>query len=171
MKKDWSDEDGEFTSGAFKNVCGRNRIKWRLTMADSLHFYGVSERTIGIIELIAEAAHIEAPVLFPRETVPNVAETTLLWAEAMLWECDSLNCTATTANRLRTPPHETWYRILSRVKSRLSSSPASTSREVKKDKPRAVTCFYMGPSLDRMHDAVCILDSGGNVVTTRHLTW
>ncbi|CAM9751359.1 unnamed protein product, partial [Sphacelaria rigidula] len=101
-----SDDGGEFSEGAFGELCDREKIKQEKTTADSPQFNGVVERALGVIETADLAARIQAPELYPDERIPNGDS---LWAEQVNWACHALNCTATSSNLHHKPPHEMWY--------------------------------------------------------------
>ena len=94
-------------------MCRRHRIKRELTTAQSPKFNGVAERALGIIEKTAKAGRIEAALLFPEANIPQGRD---LWAEAMIWACDTLNRSATTANPARMSPHEMWHGSVAKIK-------------------------------------------------------
>ncbi|CAM9995170.1 unnamed protein product, partial [Sphacelaria rigidula] len=101
-----SDDGGEFSEGAFGELCDRAKIKQEKTTADSPQFIGVVERALGIIETAGLEARIQASELYPDERIPNGDN---LWAEQANWACHALNCTATSANPNHKSPHEMWY--------------------------------------------------------------
>ena len=159
--------------GSIADVCRRHRITQELTTPNSAPYDGAAERALGIIEKVSKAARIEAPLLFPEAEVPDFSQTGYLWAEAMLWACDSLNRTATTSNPDRKTPHEMFYGTIGKVRMIPFLKPAfyRPGKDQPKDQPRAIPCFYMGPGLDRMHDSMRVLTPNKTVITTRHVTW
>ncbi|CAM9186087.1 unnamed protein product, partial [Sphacelaria rigidula] len=93
-KKVRSDGGGEFSEGAFKELCDGEKIEQEKTTADSPQH--VAERAIGIIETAGLAAK-------------NSGIGDNLWAEQANWACHALNCTATSANPGNKTPHEMWH--------------------------------------------------------------
>ncbi|CAB1104430.1 unnamed protein product [Ectocarpus sp. CCAP 1310/34] len=96
-----SDNGGEFFEGEFGRVCRKYCIKQEFTPAHSPEYNGVAERALGLIKDAALAARIQAPTLYPG--APNYPS---LWAEAIAWSCNALNCTSTTSNPEKKLPYE-----------------------------------------------------------------
>ena len=112
---------------------------------------------------------IQAPIIFPHIQLPP---TIFLWVEAVHWDCDALNNTATTVNPGRASPHEIWYG---------TDAPASPHPFLRlaycrwkrplKSHPRAENCFYLGPGIHHPSDFLWMLTRANKVVETRDVTW
>ncbi|CAB1105000.1 unnamed protein product [Ectocarpus sp. CCAP 1310/34] len=99
-----SDNVREVFEGEFGRVCRKYCIKQEFTHAHSLEYNGVAERALNLIKDAALAARIQAPTLYPG--APNYPS---LWAEAIAWSCNALNCTSTTSNPEKKSPYEMWH--------------------------------------------------------------
>ena len=95
------DGGGEFCWGKFGDLCRSRCIKQKLTTADSPQSNGVAERALGLIETAAMAGRIQARELVPEAHLPAT--------ESSYWECDALNCTATSANPTNKSLYEMCY--------------------------------------------------------------
>lgn len=97
-------DDGEaFTSKAFRNVINHHSIKKGLATVDSPQPNGVTKLGLGIVRKTAMAGRTDTSLLF---SGANISSAKNLWTEAMLWTCDSLNRSDTTANPDCTNPFE-----------------------------------------------------------------
>ncbi|CAB1105045.1 unnamed protein product [Ectocarpus sp. CCAP 1310/34] len=163
-----SDNGGEFFEGEFGRVCRKYCIKQEFTPAHSPEYNGVAERALGLIKDAALAARIQAPTLYPG--APNYPS---LWAEAIAWSCNALNCTSTTSNPEKKSPYEMWHGH--------PPPPGATYPFLKpavykvkrthKSEPKAQKCFYLGPGINTNRDCVRILNEKRRAITTRNFTW
>ena len=164
-----SDGGGESSKGPFGALCTTEKIRQKLTKADSPQYNGVAERQIAIIEAAGLAARIQAAVKYPNEVCPHGES---FWAEPTHWAFHALNCTATSANPGFKSPHEMWFCSLP------SSSPFPFLKpdfhSVKgrhKIRSKVVKCWYLGPAPNYPRDAMRILCKLGRTLATRHVTW
>ncbi|CAM9745032.1 unnamed protein product, partial [Sphacelaria rigidula] len=102
------DGGGEFSEGAFEELCDREKIKQEKITADSPQSNGVAERAIDFIESAGLAAKIQASEIYPNQNIPTSKN---LWAEQANWACHALNCTATSANPGNKTPHGMWHGV------------------------------------------------------------
>ena len=84
-----------FSKCAFGTICTPEKIRQKITTADSPQYNGVAERQIAIIEAADLAARIQAAAKYSNEVSPRGDN---FWAEQALWASHALNCTATSAN-------------------------------------------------------------------------
>ena len=144
-------------------------IKQEFTNADSPKQNGVIERALGIIQNAGLAACIQLPIIFPHVQLPP---TKSLWAGAVHWACDALNHTATTANPENKSPHEMWYWTAAPASPHPFRRPAYRRwKRPSKSHPRAESCFYLGPGIDRPGDSLRMLMRVNKVVEARNMTW
>ena len=99
-----SDNGAEYFGGEFGTLCRKRGIKQEFTPSDSPKYNGVAERALALTSDTALAARIQAQVLYP-----GAPSYTSLWAEAVSWVRNALNCTATKANPGNKSPYEMWY--------------------------------------------------------------
>ncbi|CAB1111413.1 unnamed protein product [Ectocarpus sp. CCAP 1310/34] len=163
-----SDNGGEFFEGEFGRVCRKYCIKQEFTPAHSPEYNGVAERALGLIKDAALTSRIQAPTLYPG--APNYPS---LWAEAIAWSCNALNCTSTTSNPEKKSPYEMWhgqppppgatYPILKPAVYKV--------KRTHKSEAKAQTCSYFGPGINTNRDCVRILNEERRAITTRNFTW
>ena len=151
-----SDNGGQFYGGEFGEVCKQYCIKQEFTNANSPKQNAVVvERALGIIQIAALAACIQAPIIFPFVQLPP---TESLWAETVHWSCDALNHTATTANPGNKSPHEMWHGTAAPASTHLFLRPAYYRwNRPSKSIPRAESCFHLGPGIDYPSDSLRVL--------------
>ena len=94
-----------------------------------------------------------------------------LWAAQAYWACHALNSTATTSNPRCMTPYEMWY-------SKVPPSPFPflkpgfvKCKRGNKLEPKAVPCFYIGPSPNRPRDSMRVMLRSGAMTDSRHVTW
>ena len=73
-----SDGDGEFSGGAFRELCEDRSIRQEFTTPDIPQLNGVVGWDLTIVQESGQAACLEAPCLFPDLQTPATAS---LWAE------------------------------------------------------------------------------------------
>ncbi|CAM9415846.1 unnamed protein product, partial [Sphacelaria rigidula] len=88
IEKVRSDGGGEFSEGAFEELCDKERSDQEKTTADSLQYNGVAERAIGIIKSAGLVAKIQASETYPNH---NNSSSKNLWVEQANWACHALN--------------------------------------------------------------------------------
>ena len=101
-----SDGGGDFSGGAFRELCEDRGIREEFTTPDTPQLNGVVERGLAIVLEAAQAACLVAPRLPPHVQTPTTAS---LWVEACFWANDVLNRSATEANPGRTSPWSRFY--------------------------------------------------------------
>ena len=99
-----SDNGGECFRGEFGTLCRKRGIKRESTPADSPKSNGVAKKALALISDTALAARIQAQVLYP-----GALYYPSLWAEAVSWVCNALNCTATKENPGNESSYKMWY--------------------------------------------------------------
>ena len=163
-----TDDAAEFKVGAFAVLCREQGIRQEFTTADSPQFNGAAERGIAMIESAGKAAIIQAGLNFRGMGIPFGNS---LWGAQAYWACHALNSTATTSNSRFMAPYEMWY-----GKVPPSPFPFLKPRFVKRKrgnklKPKAVPCFYIGPSPNRPRDSLRVMLCSCAMIDSRHVTW
>ena len=137
--------------------------------ADSPKQNGVAERALGIIQNVALAACILAPVIFPHVRLPS---TKSLWAEAVHWATYALNHARTTANPNHKSPHEMWYDTVAHAPLHPFRRPAYCRwKRPSKLLHRAESWVYLGPGIDHPSDSLRMLTRANKMAETRDVTW
>ena len=163
-----SDNGGELFGGEFEEVCKQFCIKQEFINASSPKQNGAVERALGIIQNVALAACIQAPIIFPLIQLPP---TESLWAEAVHCFCDALNHTTTTANPGNVSPHEMWHGATAPASPHPFLRPTYCRwNRPSKSSPRAESCVCLGPGIDHPSDSLRMLMGANKVVETRDLT-
>ena len=142
-------------------------IRQEFTTSDSPQFNAVAERGIALRESAGKAAAIQAGIMFPSIGVPSGDS---LWAAQAYWACRALSSTATTCNPQCETPYEIWY-------SKVPPSPFPflkpgfvKIKRVDKLKPKAVPCYYIGPSPNRPRDSMRVMLRSGVMIESRDVT-
>ena len=78
------DGGGEFSKDALGALCTTEKIRQKLTTANSPQHNGVAEQQIAIIEAAGLAARIQAAVKYPNEAFPRGES---LRADRAHWAC------------------------------------------------------------------------------------
>ena len=170
-----SDNGGEFTGDNFVQVCNRHRVQRECTAPHAPEFNGVGERGFDMIQKVASSARAQAPVLYPDINVLTTSRR--LWAEAMLWACESVNRTATTSNPNRASPLRDCGTGPLPLSKRDHSLPRDFSgNHVARVRMilvhfRGVKCFYLGQAPKRPRDTFRILTPGNGFAISRDVTW
>ena len=121
-----------------------------------------------MIESAGKAAIIQAGLHFLGMEIPSGNS---LWAAQAYWACHGLNSTATTSNPRCMATYEMWY-------GKVPSSPFPFLKPgfVKRKRgntlnPKAVPCFYIGPSPDRRRYYMRVMLRSGAMIDSRHVAW
>ena len=132
---------------------------------------GVGERAIAIADVMQKAARIQAPIALAGHGLPKSTDS--LWGEAFNWSIDCMNRAATVSNPQWQSPFKQYYgkdppsRLLGFL------HPGFVTRErSRKDDPRAVPCFYLGPAPNHPSGTVRVLTKDTrSIVPTRDTAW
>ena len=163
-----TDDAAEFKGGAFADLCRKRGIRQEFNTADSPQFNGAAERGIKMIESAGKAAFITAGLNFRGMGIPS---GNFLWAAQTYWACHAPNSTATTSNPRCMTPYEMWY---GKVPPSLFSflKPGFVKRKGgNKLEPKAVPCFYIGPSPNRPRDSMRVMSRSGAMIDSRYVIW
>ena len=163
-----TDDAAEFKGGAFADFCRERGIRQEFTTADSPQFNRVAERGIAMIESAGIAAIIQAGLNFRGMGIPSGNS---LWAAQAYWACHALNSTAATSDPRCMTPYEMWH---GKVPPSLFPflKPGFVKRKRgNKLEPKAVPCFYIGPSPNRPRDSMRVMSRSGAMIGSRHVTW
>ena len=161
------DDGGKF-KGNFAKLIRRHNIRQEFTTADSSKFNAVAERHIAMIDSVGMAAQVQAKQLFRGF---NISSGSRLWSASNYWACYALNRTTTSANIWDKSPFEMRFgAVLQSPIPFLKLEYVKTKRQDKL-KPKAVPCFFIGPSANRPRDTYEVLLNSGSVVHSRNVTW
>ena len=163
-----TDDAAEFKGGAFADLCRERGIMQEFTTADRPQFNGVAERGIAMIESAGKAAIIQAGLNFRGMGIPSGNS---LWAAQAYWACRALNSTATTSNPRCMTPYEMWYGKVPPSPFPFLKPGFVKRKRGNKLEPKAVPCFYIGPSPNRPRDSMRVMLRSGAMVDSRHVTW
>lgn len=164
-----SDGGGEFSGGAFRELCEERGIRQEFTTPDTPQLNGVVERGLAIVQEAAQAACLEAPRLFPDVQTPATAS---LWAEACFWANDALNRSATEANPGRASPWSRFYGEAPPLSMLPFLKPGYCRvRRDSKAAPKAEICFYLNGGSNHPSSSFKVKLPSGAVVYTRDVTW
>ena len=163
----WSDEGGEF-KGDFAKLCKRHNIRQEFTTADSTKFNGAAERHIAMIESAGMAAQVQAKSLFRGFKIPSGSR---LWSARNYWACYALNRTVTSANVGDKSPFEMRFGTVPQSPIPFFKSGYVKTKPQDKLRPKALLCFFIGPSVNRPRDTYKVLLNPGSVVHSRNVTW
>ncbi len=165
-----SDDASELKGGLFSDICRKLRIKREFTSADTPQYNGVAERGLTLIEKVAKASTIQAPVTFVGMQLPMTGS---LWPESHNYACDVLNRTATTSNPGKKSPYEMWYgkKPPPTLLEWLQPCFLRVKRKRKTD-AQAKQGFYLGPAANHPRDCMRIYSKDtGQVILSRNVTW
>ena len=162
-----SNEGGEF-KGDFAKLCRRHNIRQEFTTADSAKFNGVAERHIAMIESAGMAAQVQAKSLFRGFKIPSGSR---LWSARNYWACYVLNRTATSANVGDKSHFEMRFGTLPQSLIPFLKPGYVKIKRQDKLRPKALPCFFIGPSANRPSDTYEVLLNFGSVVHSRNVTW
>ena len=162
-----SDERGEF-KGDFAKHYRRHNIRQEFTTADSAKFNGVAERHIAIIESAGMVAHVQAKSLFRRLEIPSGSE---LWSARNYWACYARNRTTTGANVEDKSPFEMRFGTAPQSPIPFLKPGYVKTKRQDKLRPKALPCFFIGPSANCPRDTYEVLLNSGSVVNFRNVTW
>ena len=162
------DDAAKFKGGAFAKLCRERGIGQKFTTADSPQFNGVAERGIAMIESAGKAAIIQAGLNFRDMGIPS---GNTLWAAQAYWTCHALNSTATTSNPRCMTPYEIWYGKVPSCTFTFLKPGFVKRRRGNKLEPKAVPCFYIGPSPNHPRDSMRVMLRSGAMIYSRHVTW
>ena len=94
-----------------------------------------------------------------------------LWAAQAYWACHALNSTATTSNPQCKTPYEMWYGKVPPSPFPILKPGFVKRKRVDKLKPKAVPCYYIGPSPNRPRDSMRVMLRSGVMIDSRDVTW
>ena len=122
-----------------------------------------------MIESAGKAAILQVDLEFRGMGIPSGNS---LWAAQAYWACHALNSAATTSNPPCMTPYEMWY-------GKVPPSPfpflklgfVKRKQRGNKLEPKAVPCFYIGPSPNRRRDSMRLMLRPGAMIDSRHVTW
>ena len=163
-----TDDAAEFKGGAFADLCQERGTRQEFTTADSPQFNGVADRGIAKIESAGEAVIIQAGLNFPGMGIPS---GNCLWAAQAYWACHALHSTATTSNSRCMTPYEMWHGKMPPSPFPFLKPGFVKRKRGNKLKPKAVPCFYIGPSPNRPSDSMRVMLPSGAMTDSRHVTW
>ena len=163
-----TDDAAQFKGGAFADLCRERGIRQEFTTVDSPQFNGVAERGIAMIESAGKAAIVQTGLNIRGMGIPSGNS---LWAAQAYWVCHALNSTATTSNPRCMTPYEMWYGKVPPSPFPFLKLGFAKRKRGNKLEPKAVPCFYIGPSPNRPRDSMRVILRSGAMIDSRHVTW
>ena len=152
----------------FAKLYRRHSIRQEFTTADSAKFNGVAELHIAMIESAGMAAQVQAKSLFRGFKIPFGNS---LWSTPNYWACYALNRTAIRANVRDKSPFELRFIMVPQSPIPFLKPGYVKTKRQDKLRPKALSCFFIGPSANRPHDTYEVLLNSGSVVNSRNVTW
>ena len=109
-----TDSRAEYTNSTFVDQCNDIEIRHVLTAPYTLQQNDPVRRGLSTALKVGHAAQIELNKLFPDIHLELLKEVqnpngTSFWLKLVLWACEGLNCSATTANSGMLSAHEVLY--------------------------------------------------------------
>ena len=163
-----SDEGGEF-KGDFAKPCRRHNIRQEFTTADSAKFNGVTERHIAImVESAGMAAQVQAKSLFRGLKIPPGSRSR---SARNYWACYALKRTATSTSVGDESPFKMRFGTVPQSPILFFKPAYVKPKRQDKLRPKALPCFFIGPSINSPRDTYEVLLNSGSVVHSRNVTW
>ena len=161
------DEEREF-KGDFAKLSRRHNIRQDFTTADSAKLNAVAEPRIAMVESTGMATQVQAKSLFRGF---RIRSGNRLWSARNYWACYALNRTVTSANVGDKSPFEMRFGTVPPSPVPFLKPGYVKTKRQDELKPKALPCFFVGPSANRPHDTYEVLLNSGSVFHSRNVTW
>ena len=121
-----------------------------------------------MIESAGMAAQVQAKSLFRGF---KISFGSRLWSARNSWACYALNRTATSANVGDKSPFELRFGMVPQSLIPFFKPGYVKTKRQDKLRPKALSCFFIGPSANRPRDTYEALLNSGSVLNSRNVTW
>ena len=153
---------------ALQNSVGGHNIHQEFTTADSTKSNRVAERHITMVNPAGMAAQVQAKSLRCVFTIPSGI---ILWSARNYWVCYALNRTVISADLAGKSQIEMLFGMVSQSLIPFLKPEYVKTKRQDKLRPKAIPCFFIGPSANRPRDIYEVLLNPGSIVHSRVLTW
>ena len=93
-----------------------------------------------------------------------------LWVAQAYWACHALNSTTATSNPRCMTPYKMWYGKVPPSPFPFLKPGFVKRKRGSKLEPKAVPCFYIGPSPNRPRGSIRVMLRSGAMIDSRHVT-